>query len=165
MIPRRKKEGYSKRDEDAPDPVEVTVKRRVSFGEADVMGIAWHGKYPDYFEMASAELGKKCGLSYDDFRRENLKAPIVQFHVDYYSPLLLDEEFKVTAKLIWDEGARLTTEFVISKSGGEVAATGYTVQMFTNGESGVPCMISPPLLDKCRKKWKAGEFKCLQGML
>ena len=138
----------------------VSVKRRVSFGEADVMGVAWHGRYSAYFEMASVELGKKCGLSYDDFRRENLRAPIVQFHVDYHSPLFLDEEFQITAKLIWDEGARLNTEFVILKCGGEVAATGYTVQMFTDGENGVPCMIIPPLLDKCRKRWKAGEFKC-----
>jgi acyl-CoA thioester hydrolase len=160
MIPRRKKEGYFKRVEGVPDPIEVIVKRRVSFGEADVMGIAWHGRYPAYFEMASAELGKKCGLSYDDFRREDLRAPIVQFHVDYFSPLFLDEEFQIIAKLVWDEGARLNTEFVILKSAGEVASTGYTVQMFTDGETGEPCMISPPLLDKCREKWKAGEFKC-----
>ena len=165
MVPRRKKEGYFKKDEGVPDPVGVTVKRRVSFGDADVMGIAWHGRYPAYFEMASAELGKKCGLSYDDFRRENLRAPIVQFHVDYYSPLLLDEEFQVAANLIWDEGARLNTEFVIAKFGGEVVATGYTVQMLTDGGSGASCMVSPPLLDKCRKRWKAGEFRCRQKKL
>ena len=158
MIPRRKKEGYFKRGEGAPDPIEVIVKRRVSFGEADVMGIAWHGRYSAYFEMASAELGKKCGLSYDEVRKENLRAPIVQFHVDYHSPLFLDEEFQVTAKLIWNEGARLNTEFVISKSGGETAATGYTVQMLTDVESGAPCMITPPLLDKCRRRWKKGDF-------
>ena len=162
MIPRRKKKGYFQSPEDAPEPIEVTVKRRVAFGEADVMGIAWHGRYPAFFEMASAELGKKCGLSYDDFRKANLRAPIVQFHVDHYSPLFLDEEFEVTAKLIWDEGARLNTEYVISKMDGEIAATGYAVQMFTEGESGQPCMISAELLDICRKRWKAGEFKCLE---
>ena len=162
MIPRREKKGYLKRLDGAPNPIAVSVKRRVGFGETDVMGIAWHGRYPAFFEIASAELGKKCGLSYDDFRRENLRAPIVQFHVDHYSPLLLDEEFEVTAILVWNEGARLNTEYIISKIGGEIAATGYTVQMFTEGESGKPCMISAELLNICRKRWKAGEFKCLE---
>jgi len=162
MIPRRKKKGYFKCHDGAPNPIGVSVKRRVAFCEADVMGMAWYGRYPAFFEMASAELGKRCGLSYDAFRRENLRAPIVQFHVDHYSPLFLDEEFEVTAMLVWDEGARLNMEYVISKTGGEVAATGYTVQMFTEGESGKPCMISSELLDVCRKRWKAGEFKCLE---
>jgi len=162
MISRRKKNGYFMRQEGTPVPIGVTVKRRVAFGEVDVMGIAWHGRYPAFFETASAELGKKCGLSYDDFYRENLRAPIVQFHVDHYSPLLLDEEFDVTAKFIWDEGSRINTEFVISKAGGESAATGYTVQMFTDGKTGMPFMISAGLLEKCRERWKAGDFKCLE---
>ena len=44
----------------------------------------------------------------------------------------------------------------------QIAATGYTVQMFTEGKSGKPCMISAELLNICRKRWKAGEFKCLE---
>ena len=162
MIPRREKKGYFERQDEVPNPIGVSVKGRVGFGEADVMGIAWHGRYPTFLEMASAELGKKCGLSYDDFRKENLRAPIVQFHIDHYSPLLLDECFEITAKLIWNEGARLNTEYIISKTDGEIAATGYTVQMFTEGERGNPCMVSPNLLEICRKKWKTGEFKCLE---
>jgi acyl-CoA thioester hydrolase len=162
MIPRRKKKGYFERKEGDPNPIEVSVKRRVSFGEADVMGIAWHGRYPAFFEQASAELGKRCGLSYDDFFKENMRAPIVQFHVDHYNPLFLDEEFDVTARLIWNEGSRLNTEFLISKTDGKVAATGYTVQMFTDGEKGEPCVVSVEILERCRKKWAAGEFKCLE---
>jgi acyl-CoA thioester hydrolase len=156
---RRKKNGYFERVEGMTDPVSVSVKRRVNFSEADVMGIAWHGRYLVFFEDASTELGRRCGLSYIDFYQANLRAPIVQLHIDFFQPLLLDEEFTVTASLIWNEGARLNTEYSIIKSDLSIAATGYTVQMFTDGASGEVLIASPELLERCRKRWKAGELK------
>lgn len=156
---RRRKDGYFKSVKGMPEPVSVSVKRRVNFSEADVMGIAWHGRYLLYFEEASAELGRRCGLSYLEFYEANLRAPIVQLHIDFFQPLLLDEEFTVTASLIWNEGARLNTEYSILKNDGSTAATGYTVQMFTDGASGEVLIASPELLEKCRKRWGAGELK------
>jgi acyl-CoA thioester hydrolase len=156
---RRKKNGYFERVEGTPEPVSVSVKRRVNFSEADVMGIAWHGRYLIFFEDASAALGRRCGLSYLEFYEANLRAPIVQIHIDFFQPLLLDEEFTVTASLIWNEGARLNTEYSILKNDGSTAATGYTVQMFTDGASGEVLIASPELLEKCRKMWRSGEFK------
>jgi len=156
---RRKKNGYFERVEGMPEPVSVSVKRRVHFSEADVLGIAWHGRYPVFFEDAAAELGRRCGLSYMNFYAANLRAPIVQLHIDFFQPLQLDEEFTVTAALIWNEGARLNTEYSIFKNDGSTAATGYTVQMFTDGLSGEVLITSPELLEKCRKMWRSGELK------
>ena len=157
---RRKKNGYFERIEGMPESVSFSVKRRVNISEADVMGIAWHGRYLIFFEDASTELGKRCGLSYMDFYETNLRAPIVQLHIDFFQPLLLDEEFTVTASLIWNEGARLNTEYSIIKNDGSIAATGYTIQMFTDGASGEVLIASPELLERCRKRWKAGDLKC-----
>jgi acyl-CoA thioester hydrolase len=156
---RRRKNGYFERIEGTPEPVSVSVKRRVNFSEADVMGIAWHGRYLIFFEDASTELGRRCGLSYVDFYDANLRAPIVQLHIDFFQPLLLDEEFTIIASLIWSEGARLNTEYSIIKNDLSIAATGYTVQMFTDGKSGEVLIASPELLERCRKKWKSGELK------
>jgi acyl-CoA thioester hydrolase len=156
---RRRKNGYFERIEGMPDPVSVSVRRRVNFSEADVMGIAWHGRYLMFFEDASTKLGRRCGLSYADFYNANLRAPIVQLHIDFFHPLLLDEEFTVTASLIWNEGARLNTEYSIIKNDLSTAATGYTVQMFTDGASGEVLIASPELLERCRNRWKSGEFK------
>jgi acyl-CoA thioesterase FadM len=60
---------------------------------------------------------------------------------------------------MWNEGARLNTEYSIIKNDVSIAATGYTVQMFTDGASGEVLIASPELLERCRKKWKAGELK------
>ena len=83
---RRKKGGYFEEKEGAPAPVRVFLKKRVNFNEADAMGIVWHGNYMKYFEEASAELGRKCGLSYSDYYAARIQAPIVQIHADYHQP-------------------------------------------------------------------------------
>jgi len=154
----RKRKTYFERGEDMPAPVVAEVMRRVHFSEADPMGIVWYGRYPLYFEEASEKLGRLCGLTYKDFYDTGLRAPIVELHTDYYRSLFLDEEFKVRASLIWHEGSRLNTEYGIYKMDGSLAATGYTVQLLTEAESGEVCIVSPSLLDKCRSRWKTGEF-------
>lgn len=73
---------------------------------------------------------------------------------------MLEEEFIVTARLIWCEGARMNVEYVLTKARGTIAATGYTVQMFTD-PAGVPLLTVPPLIETLRRRWRIGEFKCL----
>jgi acyl-CoA thioester hydrolase len=87
-----------------------------------------------------------------------LKAPIVHLHIDYFKPLFLDEEFSIKASSIWNEGARLNTEYSLIKEDGFIAATGYSVQMFIDELSGDVLIASPKILGKCRRRWKAGEF-------
>jgi len=146
----------------APTPISFTVKRRVSLSEVDVMGIVWYGRYSLYFEEVSQELGRKCGLSYQDFYQANLRAPIVQFHVDYYQPLHLDEEFTVKACAPWSEGAKLLIEYEIRKLDGTLATTAYTMQMFIDSRTDEFYVAMPELLERVRKRWEAGEFKCLK---
>lgn len=143
-----------------PEPVVVELRRRARFSEVDVMGVVWHGRYSTYFEEAAAEIGRRCGLSYRDFYEAELRAPIVEFHIDYYKPLFLDEEFTIRAALIWNEGSRMNTEYYLLKQDGSLAASGYTVQLFIDPNSWEVCIVSPGLLEKCRKRWKAGEFNC-----
>jgi len=155
----RKKKPYFTSALDAPEPVTAEVSRRVHFSEADPMGIVWFGRYPLFFEEASETLGRRCGLSYRDFYEHGLRAPIVELHIDYFSSLHLDEEFTARALLIWHEGSRLNTEYQLYKADGTLAASGYTVQLFTEAETGLPLMVSPAMLERCRARWKAGEFK------
>jgi acyl-CoA thioesterase FadM len=106
-------------------------------------------------------LGRSYGLGYADFHRERLQAPIVQLHVDYFAPTVLGEEVGIVGKMIWSEGARINMEYEIFKQSGALAASGYTVQMFVDA-SGAALLGSPPLLERCRKRWIAGEFGEMQ---
>ncbi|MCK5494447.1 MAG: acyl-CoA thioesterase [Candidatus Omnitrophica bacterium] len=144
----------------SPVPLTVRIEKRVSFSDVDVMGIVWHGRYAKYFEEGFAKIGRQYGLSYKEFYEAGLRAPIVQMHVDYHLPLTLDELCMIEARLIWNEGARINIEYIVIKENAKVAATGYTVQLFIDAKSQEPLIVTPPLLEKCRKKWINGEYTC-----
>jgi acyl-CoA thioester hydrolase len=154
----RRRKGYFPPIDGAPPPIVAEVQRRVHFSDADPMAVMWHGRYPLLFEEASEALGRRCGLSYADFFAAGLRGPIVSLHIDYYQSLFLDDEYTVRASLIWSEGARLNTEFHIFKQDGSLATSGYTIQLFTDHLSGEPCLVSPEMLERCRRRWLAGEF-------
>jgi len=99
---------------------------------------------------------------------------IVKFHIDYYQPLYLDEEFTVKASYLWSEGAKLHIEYAIIK------------MMAVSRQGAIPCkclLMHPTsilnkderlttrittlhclseILEKLRKDWKKGKFKCLK---
>ena len=158
MKNRRKSKYYFERSGGSPEPVLTEIKRQVHFSEVDALGIVWHGRYPSYFEEGFEELGRLCGLTYKDFYKAGLRAPIAELHIDYFKPLRLAEEFTIRSVLVWDIASRLNTEFYLIKGDGSIATSGYTVQVFTYADSEEVCLVSPDLLRKCRERWKAGEF-------
>jgi acyl-CoA thioester hydrolase len=157
----RRNKDYFETPPGAPEPIVVEVTRRIRFSDTDAMAIMWHGRYPLLFEEASEELGRRCGLSYEDFRTAGLYAPIVELHIDYCQSLFLDERITIRAALNWHDGARLNTDFRVTKEDGSLATCGYTIQLFTDAKTGLPCIVSPELLERCRSRWRAGEFRCL----
>jgi acyl-CoA thioester hydrolase len=159
--PRRQKGGYFTLHPDAPPPLIVRLEHRIRFSDVDPMGILWHGRYAQLFEQANEEIGRQVKMSYTEFRAEKLTAPIVQFHVDFFSPLKLGEQAAIIGKLLWNEGARMDIEYEIHNPSGRLAAAGYTVQMFVD-ETATPLMASPALLETCRKRWRAGEFGAMR---
>ena len=83
--------------------------------------------------------------------------PSSKLHIDYFLPLFLDEEFTVRASLYWNEGARINTGFHVIKEDGSLATSAYTVQLFTDHRTGEPGIVSPEMLERCRRRWRAGE--------
>ncbi|MEI6055266.1 MAG: acyl-CoA thioesterase [Lentisphaerota bacterium] len=155
---RRKKSDYFDLPDNAPKPIAASIVRRCQFSEVDALAIAWHGRYASFFEEAAAELGLRCGLTYEAMRKSGIAAPIAQLHIDYHRPLKLNERFTVQASFIWCEAAKLNTQFLITAEDGLCACTGYTVQMFVEVKTGNVCIFPPPLLTAFRDKWLTGEF-------
>lgn len=142
----------------APAPISATVHRRLHFHEMDPANIAWHGQYPAFFEAAQQELGKICGLTYPVLRKAGLIAPIRKFHAEYLLPLNFDEEFSVTASLLWTDGARVNMEYEIRKNDGRLAGAGYTVQLFMDLNTQQPVLWEPDFWADFKQRWLAGEF-------
>ena len=134
-------------------------ERTISFYDIDALRVVWHGNYLRFFEAAHTELMQKIGLGFAEYAKANIAAPIAQSHIDYHSPILLDEEFTVKAELFWNDGARLDVAYTVTGSDGRVCATGYTIQMFYQLDTREPFFFTPPIAQKMQEKWKAGEFK------
>jgi acyl-CoA thioester hydrolase len=157
QMPRRQKGNYFPPEDGAPAPLVVRLQQRIHFSDVDPMGILWHGRYAKLFEKANEALGHRTGMTYADYYRDRIKAPIVQLHVDYFSPAKLGEEVTILGKMIWCDGARVNIEYEVRSDDHRLIATGYTVQMFID-EEGVPLMASPAMLDACRQRWLSGEL-------
>ncbi len=153
MSPRRRA-AYFQRSPGSPAPMTVSVSHRVQFGETDTMAVLWHGRYLALFEEAATEVRRRFGMGYAELRAAVLAAPIVQAHVDYHLSLRLDELVRVTARLLWNDAARLDIEYEVFTENGERAATGFTVQMFVNPVTHEPYVCSPELLLRCRERWR-----------
>lgn len=154
----RRRKNYFTAEPGAPAPISVTVRRRLAFSEVDAMGVAWHGNYLRFFEAAHTELMQKIGLGFAVYAENGLAAPVVQSHVDYYAPLMLDEEFTVKAELFWNDGARLDTAYTVTGSDGTVRATGFTVQMFWGLKSREAFIFPPDAVAAMRERWTSGEL-------
>ena len=156
-FPRRRQGGYFPVQPGAPAPLIARVKRRVRFGDVDPMGVLWHGRYAAFFEEANEELCRLFGMSFADFQRERIMAPIVQFHVDYFASAMLGEQVVTIGRMLFNESARVNIEYEMHKENGELAAAGYTVQMFVD-ENRQPLLAPPQIQLACRQRWLAGKL-------
>ena len=154
----RRKRKYFITPPDAPPPITCEVKHRIMFSEVDALAIGWHGHYPEFFEQCHTELMRSIGLTYAVYRSNRVGAPIVQFHADYYAPLELDELCTIRAELVWSGGARLNVNYEIFKENGELAGTGYTVQMLFDAVTHTPYVTTPPFVEAVWKAWKEGSL-------
>lgn len=155
--PGRRRKSYFQTPVGAPDPVIVRVSARIHFSDVDPMAVLWHGRYAKLFEQANEQVGRLCGMSYEDFFRAKLRAPIVQLHVDYFAPVILAEEVTIVGRLFWNDAARMDIEYEVFKENGTLAATGYTVQMFVN-ESGEALLVPSALQIESQRRWLDGDF-------
>ena len=154
----RRRKSYFSANPGDPRPISQKVRRRISFSEVDAMAVAWHGNYTRFFEAAHSELMQKIGLGFQEYAKYQTAAPVVQCHVDYYSSLVLDEEFEICAELYWNDGARLDISYTITGNDGRLCATGYTVQMFCDLRTREPYMFPPEPVSVMRERWRRGDF-------
>ncbi len=145
-------------DTDAPDPLEAWCKRRVRFEECDPLGMMWHGRYVSYLEDARRAFGDKYGLGYHAFYANRVAAPIVRLHIDYHSPLRFDDKVEVSAILHWSAALRLNFEYEIRRDSGTLAASGYSVQLFTDMKGNL-LFIPPNFITDFKDRWMKGTLK------
>ena len=115
--------------------IKRVITTRVRYCETDKMGVAYHGRYLDWFEMGRTEYCRQSGKTYLEWEKEGVMLPVVEAHCRYKSPLYYDDEIVIETTIT--KLSRVSVEFsckVINKTTGKLAAEGYTKHAFVDSE-------------------------------
>ncbi len=134
--------------------LEETTTVRVRFNEVDVLRIVWHGHYANYFEEARRAFGRRYGVDYTVFIDHNIAVPVVQLHLDYYTPARVSDVLEVRARLLKSEAAKLNFVYEVRREGEEkLLCSGSTVQVFTTPQ-GELLLTWPKFMLERLKAWE-----------
>ena len=109
------------------------TRTRVRYGETDKMGVAYYGRYMDWFEMGRSDLCRAGGKSFSLWEAEGILLPVVEAHCRYKSSLFYDEEIEIETSVT--KLSKVSVEFtcrIFHAGTDKLAAEGYTKHAFTS---------------------------------
>jgi len=125
---------------------EATVAITIPFHDVDPAGVAWHGHYAKYFEIARCELLDSFDFGYDAMMKSGYLWPIIDMRLRYVRPALFGQRIRVKATLReWEN--RLLIEYLITdEASGQRLTKGSTSQVAVDRATGEMCFVSPSIL-------------------
>lgn len=134
--------------------ISASVDIQVPFYDIDMLGIAWHGHYAKYFEIARCALLDSIDYGYMAMKQSGYLWPVIDLQVRYIASLKFEQTMRVIAELVEYE-FRLKIKYSITDSHtGQRIANGETTQVAVDSETGEMCYASPQImLDKVQSFW------------
>jgi acyl-CoA thioester hydrolase len=128
----------------------VAVELEIPFHDVDLLGVAWHGHYPKYLELARTALLRARRLDADDLRALGFRLVVVESHLRHLAPLRYGDRARVSAWLVEVE-SRLRIDYqVVHLAQGRPVALGSTL-LVTTLPGGELCLETPaPVLERLR---------------
>ncbi len=125
---------------------EAQVEITIPFHDIDSIGVAWHGHYAKYFEIARCELLDSFGYGYDAMRASGFMWPVIDMRIRYIKPVRFGQRVTVKATLREWENRLLIDYLVSDRESGQRLTKGTTAQVAVDMSSGEMCFVSPPVL-------------------
>ena len=116
------------------------LRVRVAFADTDAMGVAWHGNYLRWFEMARTEMMRPTELPYPALVGRGIHLPVIEALVRYRQPARYDDLLIVHAGPVRARGVRLRIDYRI-ECDARLIVDGHTEHAFTDAAGRV---IRPP---------------------
>lgn len=115
-------------------PQSFHCKLRVRYAETDQMGVVYHARYLDWFEVARTEMIRHWGMNYRQIEEEKgLLLPVVEASVQYKKPARYDDSLVISPRVLEAGGVRLTFAYEIRREQeDELLVTGTTRHMWVN---------------------------------
>ncbi len=135
----------------------AAVDVQIPFFDLDPAGVAWHGRYFQYFELARCALFEDFNYSYAEMEASGYLWPVADTEVRYLRPLQLNDEVQVTACLReWE--LRLVVDYKIERADGVLHTKARTIQVPVDAETHELVLGSPQMLldNVARRRKEAG---------
>ncbi|MDR2862576.1 MAG: acyl-CoA thioesterase [Puniceicoccales bacterium] len=111
--------------------ISASTEIRVRYAETDAMGIAYHGNYLPWFEVARVVLLDKIGLSYKKLEDDGFLLPVLEANLRYLAPARFDDILTVTVRMEELPRVRIRMDYTVHKEG-SLLTTGHTLHAFMN---------------------------------
>lgn len=114
---------------------EFTTQVRVIFADTDKMGIVYHAKYLQFFEIGRNELLRDIGFPYKHLEERDICLPIIEAHLKYFRPAQYDDLLTLKSQVFQEAGKLLRFRIACSVyCGDELLASGFTVHIVSNSQ-------------------------------
>jgi acyl-CoA thioester hydrolase len=124
----------------------VEVMMDVPFFDVDPLGVAWHGHYAKYLEIARAALMESISYSYKEMKDSGYAWPITELKLRYVRPAQLGQKISVKATMREYE-LRIVIDYLISDlNSGKRLSKGHTIQVPVDLETNEMLFGCPPVL-------------------
>ncbi len=120
--------------------IQTKVTINVRYAETDQMGVAYHGNYLAWFEVARTRMFKDVDISYKKIEQDGYYFPVLEVSVKYHRPALYDDDLTVVARLEEKPVLRTRINYEVYR-GDTLLVTGSTTHAFIDRE-GRP--VRPP---------------------
>lgn len=95
----------------------ATSELRVRYAETDQMGVAWHGEYLAWFEVARTDLLRGFGTTYREMEAQGLRLPVIAAEARYLRPARYDDLLQVTARIARMTRVRMAFDYEVRREG------------------------------------------------
>ncbi len=93
------------------------MQLRSRYSETDKMGVVYHSRYLEYFEVMRTEFIREAGLPYAEMEQNGVMLPVANVEIRYKSPILYDELMDGRLLIFDVPGVKLVTCYDIRPVG------------------------------------------------
>jgi acyl-CoA thioester hydrolase len=129
---------------------EVVIE--IPFHDVDSMGVAWHGHYVKYLEIARTAMMRKAGLDFQQMLDWGVLWPVVVCNLKFVRPLRYGQTVRVRAELM-EYQARLRIVYLLTDAAtGQRVNKAETIQLAVTADTGELLFECPSMLTEAMAK-------------
>ena len=125
------------------------ISFRVRYSETDQMQYAYHGNYPQYFEMGRIEWLRNLGISYKKMEEDGIMLPVINLNINFLKPAKYDNLLTLKTTLHSKPSAKIIFNYELF-FGNDLITTASSTLVFVNMKTNRPTRPPIYILDKIK---------------